>query len=419
MALSHGFTHAQELSYDRYAPVYDQVKGRSALGSVANDFLTYPFELVRWPTNKALVFAEEQNLPTKAHWLYDTSVDHGFTPYLGFRRYGGEVDLIRATRQKVRFPDYTLKGWVDKNETRFFTGGKIGAESILGSPFRTFGLVQYEHRPEEHFYGIGPDTSRGEGTSYKQEQTTLEAAVGYSADPSFSADLKFSYRNINIGDGHDGGRGVIDRTFPNQTIPGLDGDEIVAAGLELVRDTRNHKEMSTRGYYARLGSSINEGLFNSEARYLKNILEFSKYQKLGSDRRIFVFHTYVENNNPFEDRRVPFHDMAKLGGYGNHPSLSHTFRGFNENRFFDQNAVVFNFEYRYTIYEYRDWKTDAVFFWDEGQVFKKLSKMQIQDFEGTYGMGFRVSLLNHVLLSIEMAHGNEGTDFYVKNRSPF
>lgn len=413
-------SQAAEVSYDRYASLYAPGAQKAANASrLADDFLTYPFELVRWPLDKILVFAEEKRIVTKAEWLYDTSVEHGFTPYLGWIRYGGELDVLRAARQKVNFPDTTLKGWVDKHEDRFFAGGKTGVERIMDSPIRAFGLIEYEHRDEEHFYGIGPDTSKGEGTSYKMEQTLLEGSVGYSQDPSFSADLKVSYRNINIGNGHDGGRGVIDTTFPNTRIPGLDGDEIVATGIDIVRDTRNHQDLSSRGHFARFAYSINEGLFNSEARYLKGIFEYSRYIPIFSDRRVFVFHLYGEDNNPLQDRRVPFHDMAKLGGYGGRPSLSNTLRAYDENRFFDNDAFLMNLEYRYTIYEYRDWKADAVLFWDEGQVFKKISKFQFQDFESSYGVGFRLSFLNNVLLSVELAHGDEGTDFYVKNRSPF
>ena len=116
---------------------------------------------------------------------------------------------------------------------------------------------------------------------------------------------------------------------------------------------------------------------------------------------------------------VPFHQMARLGGYGDYPDLSRTLRAYHANRFYDNVSVLFNLEYRYTVYEYRDFKLDTLFSWDEGQVFKKFSTFQFKDFRDSYGGGFRFSILNHTLLSIEIAHGDEGTTFYVKGNAPF
>ena len=111
--------------------------------------------------------------------------------------------------------------------------------------------------------------------------------------------------------------------------------------------------------------------------------------------------------------------MAKLGGYGVFPRLSHTLRGYDNNRFFGESAALFNAEYRYRIWEYRDWKTDAVLFWDEGQVFRDLSNFQLKDFRESYGLGFRISLLEHAVICVEVAHGSEGTNFYLKSGAPF
>jgi hypothetical protein len=412
---------ADDVSYDRYASLYADREEPSLMSKVANDFLTYPFELIRWPVNQALIFAENRRVLDKGQYIYEKILDYGITPYIGLRRYGAEIDFIRLSRQKVRFPDLTLKGWYDHYEGNTFAGGRIGMERILDTPFRTFTSIQYSDRPEEHFYGIGPDTSKGEGTSYNMEQTILDVTAGYSKDPSLSVDTKFFYKNTNITNGEDGGRGIIDTTFPDTQyfIPGLKGDEVLGGAIDFVRDTRNHQSSSTRGMLLRGGYSYNEGLGSSDARYLKLVLELSKYLQLGSERRVLVTHFYFEDNHALSGHQVPFWDMARLGGYGNHPSLSRTLRGYDDNRYYDRSAALLNVEYRYTVYEYRDFKMDTVLFWDSGQVFRKLSRMQFQDFKNSFGGGFRFSLLNHVIFSVEAAHGNEGTSLYVKNRAPF
>ena len=411
---------AAEVSYDRYAPIYQETPTESATKKVAANILTYPLELIRWPVDKSLVFIEKNHLVTKARFLYDTLEAQGVTPKLSFSSPGVEIDAIRLTRQKVRFPDLTVKGHVNWKHDRIFdVGTKVGVDRIGGTGVHLHEIIQYQSRPEEHFHGIGSNASRGEGTSFKMETTKLETRLGYRHSPALSTDLKFSYNNINITDGGDGGRGKIDTTFPGLNIAGLDGDEIISFGFEVEHDTRNQQENSTRGGLLRLDWTYNEGLDGSEARYFSYKAEASRYIRLGNDRRVLFLRFYGEHNDETDHHRVPFHQLARLGGFGTYPDLSHPLRGYDRDRFFDESALLFNIEYRYTVYEYRDWKLDTVLFFDLGQVFGEFSELQGNDFKESYGVGFRFSVLNHVVLALEVAHGDEGTNFYVKSSTPF
>jgi hypothetical protein len=408
---------AEDVSYDRYASIMrDKPQSSSLFAKAGTDFLTYPLELLRWPMNKGAIFFDEHYLLTKGQWIYERAADFGITP----RFDGVDLDLLRMTKQRARFPDLTLKSWAHYSHDNYFiAGGKAGMERIGETPVRVFSWVNYENRPEEYFYGIGPDTSRGEGTSYRKEATTVQGEVGYSKDPSASADVFAAYKRVNIGNGTDGGRGIIDRTFPNQTIAGLGGDEIFSTGIKFARDMRNQKENSTKGYLARTTFSFNEGLYGSDARFFHYDAELAHYQRLGSDRRVFVTRFYGEHNNETGGNSVPFHQMFRLGGFGSSVGSSETLRGYDRNRFTDETGLLLNTEYRYTVYEYRDWKMDTVLFMDAGQVFDTFGEFQLQDFRLGYGIGFRVSILNNVVLSLELAHGDEGSQFYVKSRSPF
>ncbi len=417
---------AEALSYDRYAPVFEtESSSSSSLKKAAQHFLVYPFEIVKWPVDKTLVYVEKHYIYEKVRWIYDTLDENGFTPrgsIVSLTGLGGgaDFDLLRIAKQKENYPDMNLQSWVDWTRSVIFeTGARTGWERIADTGAHVRGFFKYENRPEEHFYGIGPDTSKGEGTSYRMEATTLEAVAGYTWSPQLSTDAKFGFRNINITNGEDGGRGEIDRTFAPQTIPGLDGDELITLAWEIKRDTRDSNENSIRGGLQRVGFSFNEGLGNSEAKYFKYDLESSRYFRLGSDRRVLALRFYGEYNSQTENHTVPFHQMAKLGGYGAYPRLSETLRGYGFNRFFDNCAALLNIEYRYTVWQYRDIKMDAVLFWDQGEVFEKLSMFRFKDLRESYGLGARVSIANRVFFSTELAHSDEGTELYVKSGTPF
>lgn len=403
---------------DRYQPVMaSKPDSKSNFGRIGMDFLTYPFELLRWPTSKGAVFFDEYRLMDKGQWLFEKSVDYGLTP----RFDGVDFDLLRILRLKDNLPDITLESWIRWWPDEYFvTGGKGGVERIGGLPLRAWTLLNYENRPEEHFYGIGPESTLGNNTAYRFEQTTLEGAFGYSKTPAFSADVFAGYKRANISNGRDGGAGRFDTYFNGiQSIPGMESDEIFSTGFRIVRDTRNKKENSTKGYLAKLGLSFNEGLYSSRARYFHYDAEAIHYFKLWSERRVFVTRFYGEHNNETSHHEVPFHQMAILGGFGDSLYTSQTLRGYNRNRFYDRSMALLNLEYRYTVYEYRDWKIDALLFYDQGQVFNHFGKFQWDDFRETYGGGFRVNLLNNTLLTLQIGHGDEGTQLYVKSRSPF
>lgn len=416
--------NAQETSYDRYGALLNP-PSTSKAKNIAQHFLVYPFEVVRWPVDKTLVYVEKHYIDKKVQWIYDTIEDQGITPHanvISLARLGGgvDVDFVRLLRQKEHLPDAIIQSWFHwTNNVNLEAGTRVGLERIGGTNFRSTGLFKYESHPEEHFYGIGPNTSAGDGTSYKMEQTTLEPSFGYRLDPTLEADFKFAYRNINITEGEDEGRGIIDKIFDPHPIPGIRGDELLSFTVEAKHDTRNRKENSTKGGLRRVSFGFHEGLEDSEARYFKYEIEASQFIRLLSDRRILAVHFYGETNDELDKYNVPFHQMAKLGGFGARPRMSHTLRGYDFNRFFDESALLLNVEYRYTIWEYRDFKLDTILSWDEGQVFGEFSELQMKDFRYSFGGGFRLSLANHIIFAIEISHADEGTNFYARTRAPF
>ena len=417
--------NAVAFAYDRYAPVFES-QPEAPSGYRWQHTLVYPFELVRRPIDKTLVYLEDHKIPRKAVWMYDKLQENGISPRLHSVNSievgaGTEIDWIRLTRLRERLPGAVLNSWVDfKRETVFEAGATVGAERIAGTGLRTLGTFKYEDRVREHFYGIGPHTSRGDGYVYGIEQTTLEADLGYAPNPEIAADLKIGYRNVNINGGKDGGSGQVGEGIFNEgQVNGLRGDSLMSYALEFAYDTRNNRGNSTMGGLHRATFSYNHGLNSSDAGYFKYTAEASRYFSLKSKRRVLAVHFYGEHNDKIGNDYVPFHQMPMLGGYDSFPSYSHTLRGYDASRFKDESLVLLNIEYRYTIWENRDLKLDTVLFWDEGQVFQEFSELQFGDFRGSYGLGFRVSLADVMLVGAEMAFGSEGKNFYVKRKTPF
>jgi hypothetical protein len=391
-------------------------------------FLVYPFEIVRWPVDETLLMVEEYHLDDKVDWIYEQMKSHGFTPrirsLLGGDSFGGgfDIEFVKLSGLKDQFPHSTVEGsalWTLDAITDYKV--KILQDEIAGRGVRLGGNLRYEKRGEEHFYGLGPNTSLGDGTSYRMERTTLEMTAGHEFLTGWDARGKFAFQNVNITDGDDGGRGLIDDIFVRrraQRIPGLAGDEIVSWTLEVEHDDRDSRDLPTEGGFERLHFSFNKGMENS-AGFFKYRAEVGHFFKVFSERRAFGIRALMEHNDEVGDRDVPFFSMARLGGYGTYPRIGDTHRGYNRDRFYDESLLAFNFEYRWNILEYRDWRLDPVLFCDIAQVFGEWSHLQFDDFRISYGLGFRISLEKEIVLTLDIARSNEGTEFYAKTRAPF
>ncbi len=416
---------AGELSYDKYAATLKEPKQATQLEKSLYHFPVLPFALMKYPTTRVLNYVEKHKIPEKISWMYDWAQNRGVTPNLSIMgmaslNSGAELDLIRLLKLKETMPDVVAESSIQyTRDLSFQVASRLGFERIKGTGFRTLGSFQYENRPMEHYYGLGPNTSKGEGYVYEREQTDLEYLIGYKPGTIYSADAKFGYRNINISGGSDGGRGRWGEGLLGPQVSGISGDKLLWYGLNLERDTRNQGGVSTQGSFARAFASYNDGVGSSDAGFFQYILEGSKYLTLGSHRRVLAGHFYLEHNNETNGHSLPFHQMARLGGFGPFNYLSQTLRGYEENRFTDDSLLLFNLEYRYNIWEYRDWKTDAVIFADCGQVFGHFGKMQMDNFRVSYGTGLRTSFAKFVVLSLELAHGDEGTAYYAKSSTPF
>lgn len=418
--------YAEDPKTDLYAPVYQKPLKSSSLKDPVSGVIAFPFELVRWPIDKTLVFIDKNRLEQKAKWLYEQSIEYGVTPRLdslsfeGLPCYGGNFDLVRMLRQRENYPDLIARSWVNHGPTVYFeAGGELGAQRIGDTGFHVSEIVQYSNRRDENFYGFGSRSSRGDSGTFIEERTTAETILGYEFSPTLDLSSQFGFDHVNIKNRAHEGKHNIAEIFAGQDIPGLYGDSVLSYALGFKRDTRDSKTDATKGSYQKILLKFSEGIESSKARYFTYQFDMAKYFRLASPRRIFITRVFGEHNQTVHGGDVPFYNMAKLGSLGTFPRKSQTARGYIYNRYTDQSALLFNLEYRYTIWQYREFKLNAAVFVDEGQVFGDFKKMKFSNFRESYGGGLYLTYSQNMLAQFSVAHGREGTQFYIENKIPF
>ncbi|MFH1801142.1 MAG: BamA/TamA family outer membrane protein [Candidatus Omnitrophota bacterium] len=418
--------YSEEKKIDSYAPVYTKPLTTESLKDPLSRLIEFPFKLIKWPLDQGIIYTENHRLDKKTKWLYEQSVKQGVKPLFGFVDvsaipfYGAEMNLLALSRQKEKFPDLFATTTLLHCPAIFFAvGSEIGAQKIGGTGLHAKGVFNYDRQEKEPFYGIGPHTSLGDSTSYRMEATRVGTVAGYEFSPTIDLTGGFDYKKVNILNRAHDGKGDIKTIFAGQNIPGTGGDDLLEYSLTLGRDTRDSKDEATQGSYQKLLFQFTDGVNGSSARFFKYQIDAAKYFRLASPRRILAARLFAEHNEKIDHGNIPFYNMAKLGGSGTNVRESETARAFVYNRFYGESALLLNLEYRYTVMEYKDFKAKAAFFSDTGEVFGEIHEFRLKDLRESYGIGLYISYANNTLLNFSIAHGNEGTQFYIKNKLAF
>ena len=418
--------YGEEKQDGQYTPVYTKPLSPEPLKGALSRIIEFPFKVAKWPVDQGILFNDRHRLDKKAVWIYEESVRRGIKPLFGtvdialMPYYGAELNLLTLAGQKDRFPDLFATATILHCPSVFFmAGSEIGVQRIGDTGFHAKGIVNYARDEKEPFYGIGPDTSMGDSTSYRMETTKVGVQAGYEVSPSIDITGGFDYRNVNIFNRAHDGKGDILHIFQGQNIPGVNGNNLLDYSATLSRDTRDSKDDATQGSYQKFLFQFTDNTGGALARYFKYQLDMAKYFKLWSSRRIFITRLFAEHNDEVDHGAVPFYDMAKLGGAGTNDRDSEAMRGYVYNRFYGESSLLLNLEYRYTVMEYKEFKLKTALFNDLGQTFNEIHEFQIKDFRESYGVGFYLSYSRNTVVNFSVAHSNEGTQFYIKNKLAF
>ncbi len=414
-----------EAEYDPYAPILkypEAVDSESAEGRDRNKImariLEQPFRPIGYSLGKTAEWMERKHVGDKVIWFFDELESHGIHPKiktptegsLGTIGPGGRIDVLKFLRLEQPFISIdAFGGWTpnkDFDGTTVELGAKYKFEPVQSSFFQD-GLFRYSRSSSESFYGIGQDTSLGEYSSYQPEETWLEGGLGYHATSNLDAHASFVFQRMNMGNGNRERIGKIKEHFPIARVPGIEGGDLMGLVSSLVRDTRDDQNDPKRGGEQKLGFSYFHDVDGSDLHYLKLSGSLRHFIPIFSDRRILGLRLVAEKNQELGGGETPFYNLSRLGG-SDYSDGSELLRSYRYNRFFEEGLLLANVEYRYNIYDYGDFQTDAFGLFDVGEVFGELSDFGIEELKLSFGGGVNLKFRRRTLLSLVIARGNEG-----------
>ncbi|HWO56123.1 MAG TPA: BamA/TamA family outer membrane protein [bacterium] len=377
-----------------------------AVPSVA---LKAPFWVLGAAVSGPVVLVEESTLPHRIERLFAFDDPWGIYPVVGYKaRTGLTLGAAYFTRSAFGSDiPLSLRGTYSTNTYRF-AAARLGDRRLHGSAYGAAVDGGWRADTRERFYGIGPGSSRKDQSNYGYRggfaALHLYRALGERGEVSLSG----GWRRIDPEDGrlqripHD--RDSIAARFAGQDLYGLfERLDLYDLGAQVAGDWRERPPSPLGGGAAAVAVTytMGEGRADTAVGFWRVHGDVSHFFELFHERVIGVRLT-AEHIEPDPGTRVPFYELAKLGG-------SQLLRGYKTGRFRDRGYAALSLEYRWPLWR----RIDALLLSDHGRVFHDLLRdFEFSDFRSSYGGGLRF-WNNAGHLALLVAKGTDEWGFYI------
>jgi outer membrane protein assembly factor BamA len=249
------------------------------------------------------------------------------------------------------------------------------------------------------FYGLGANSSKGDRTGYLLSTTTVQARTGYRFTRALNAGFDVGYGAAHTAPVTRSDVPSIETKFDSTTAPGLfDDARFIKLGGFGGFDTRDLARGPKRGGF--YGVELEHFIDPDGGTYTHRQLTLEGQQffpYFNEQRVVAVFARAQFAYTGRTDRVVPFYLQPKLGG-------NFELRGFNQYRFYDNNAFMAAFEHRWYAFS----GLEMAMFLDTGTTVPQKGRIDFGDLNYSGGIGMRFRIRGAVVLRMDVARSREG-----------
>jgi outer membrane protein assembly factor BamA len=269
--------------------------------------------------------------------------------------------------------------------------------------------VQHRNISEMSYYGPGPDSEKTGRSDYRLEDTNVELRPAYRPFRKLRVGMIGSYLAVNVGQGHADRYISAERQYTPAQAPGIDRQTDFWRGggfVEFDWRDRPHNPRSGGKYSAQYTRFLDRELGSSS--FFRLDLDAAQYIPLLNLTKVIVLHGSTSLTEAGSGQRVPFYLQPMLGG-------SDTLRGYRPYRFYGDNSVLVNAEYRWDLSPI----LQAVAFADGGKVFNHWEQWNLHALESDVGFGIRVRGRSAVVFSFDTGFSHEGFQLWFRVNNMF
>jgi outer membrane protein assembly factor BamA len=270
-------------------------------------------------------------------------------------------------------------------------------------------LAEHRNMARVDFYGLGPESNLEDRTSFRLEDTAYNAkAVFMPLGPRFQFGLQGGLLQVNTGPGTRPNVPSTEELFPPAGIPGLDDQtDFLRTGGFARLELRDDPAGPRSGSMLSADWNLYKDTDLNRHDFQRLDLEAQQYIPLYNKRRVIVLRARSVLHFTDGDQSVPFYLKPWIGG-------PIELRGFRNYRFYDDNVLMLNAEYRWEAFS----GLDMALFFDAGQVSPE-REFKLKDMETAAGFGFRFNIRNATFLRLDFGFGHEGMRIWFRFGNPF
>ena len=259
----------------------------------------------------------------------------------------------------------------------------------------------YYDRPEEDFFGFGARSAEADRSNFRLEKRLFTLALETRPWNNLVLGFPVSLSNSGISEGKDNRFPGLQQQFDTSQIPGVTGANLVSWGMFLDWDYRDDVALPSTGGRLHVEAGYFQDTGQQDFRFTRYNLEAVQYLPL-DDGHVVVIRLLGLVNDEKGNTQIPLSEKTILGG-------RETMRGFREFRFRDDNAILFNFEYRWRIWRF----ADLILFFDEGQVAAEPGDFSLSELRSSRGIGLRFRGRESQIFRFDAGHSAEGWRYYM------
>lgn len=285
----------------------------------------------------------------------------------------------------------------------------VSLPRLFGKRLRVDFYAQHADSPQIAYYGPGPNSQKQGRTNYRREDTNLDFRVGWRVHPRHVlVGLTTGVNLINIGPGTSKVYASTDRIYSPAQTPGIDVQSpYFHIGPFLQVDFRDRKDDPHRGTnFVTRFSYYEDQSDRYSFRRIESLVE--QYIPVFNEKRVFVLRARTDLSYAGAGQVVPFYLQPTLGG-------SDDLRGFRQFRYYDNDSLLMNAEYRWEVAP----ALDMAGFADAGKVFRRPWDISLTNLQTDGGFGFRFKTREAVVFRIDAGFSREGFQIWFKFNPPF
>lgn len=252
------------------------------------------------------------------------------------------------------------------------------------------------------YYGPGPNSHKTGRADYRLENTSVEGSAGIQPWRHLRLGGIARGMAINVGPGSEERYGSAPAQYP--TTPGMQYQtNYFQDGAFAQLDYRDSpSDPHGGGNYSARFSDYND-VRRDHYAFDRLDLEAQQYIGFLNKFRVIALRARIESTTPHAGNEVPFYLQPTLGGPDD-------LRGYRPFRFYDNNALVMNAEYRWQVFA----GLDMALFVDAGKVYDQWQQINLRHLRADAGFGFRFKMNDAVFMRIDTGFSPEGFGVWLK-----